>query len=290
MKISQSAFDLIVAEEVSSKAYYIRHYQHPEWPGGASGITIGIGYDLGYASPAKIRADWASLVTVDMLLVMVRCSGVHGDAARQLLPEVRAAILIPWGAALTVFSTRDIPQWTATVIRACPGAELMTPTCLGVIVSIAYNRGAGGFTSLSDRNSEMHAIRADIAAKRYDLIPTRIASMKRLWPGVRGLRDRRDREAALFKTGLTTLGGEATVAATPVAPDPEVPVTQGSARTKPPATTNAQNTTAGAIVVGSAAIVQQGGFSAGVSVAIVAAAIVVAGIVWGVWYHSRNPK
>ena len=40
MRISQSAFNLIVREEVSSEAYYKRHYTHPEWPGEKSGVTI----------------------------------------------------------------------------------------------------------------------------------------------------------------------------------------------------------------------------------------------------------
>jgi hypothetical protein len=46
--ISQETLDVIVAEEVSSKVTYQAHYQHPQWPGGASRVTIGIGYDCGY--------------------------------------------------------------------------------------------------------------------------------------------------------------------------------------------------------------------------------------------------
>jgi hypothetical protein len=56
-QISQAAINHIIAEEVSSPAYYERHYRKPEWPGGASGVTVGNGYDLGYASPQKIRDD-----------------------------------------------------------------------------------------------------------------------------------------------------------------------------------------------------------------------------------------
>ena len=44
---SQAAIDLIVREEVGSQARYKHKYQHPEWPGGASGVTIGVGYDCG---------------------------------------------------------------------------------------------------------------------------------------------------------------------------------------------------------------------------------------------------
>jgi hypothetical protein len=54
LKSSQAAIDLIVMEEVSSQAAYTKLYQGPTWPGGASGVTIGIGYDGGYSTPAVI--------------------------------------------------------------------------------------------------------------------------------------------------------------------------------------------------------------------------------------------
>src|SRR4051794_35337592 len=134
MRISQSAFDLIVREEVSSRAYYEKHYTHPEWPGGASGVTIGIGYDLGYATREKITADWSGLVTGEMLGAMFRCAGVRGDAAKALLLSVQH-IVIPWDAAQQVFANRDVPSWTAAVLKAIPAADRLTPTCLGVLVS-----------------------------------------------------------------------------------------------------------------------------------------------------------
>lgn len=62
MNISQAAFDLIVNEETGGQAYYNRTEIHPDWPGGASGVTIGIGYDCGYSDPSTIRADWGPLL------------------------------------------------------------------------------------------------------------------------------------------------------------------------------------------------------------------------------------
>lgn len=291
MKISQSAFDLIVAEEVSSQAYYVRHYQHPEWPGGASGITIAIGYDLGYAKPDKIRADWAGRVSPDVLLIMMRCSGVTGQAARGLLPEVKSGILIPWDSAIAVFSERDMPQWTAVVLRACPGAENLTPTCLGVIVSIAYNRGAGGFNSGGDRYAEMRSIKLHINGMT-PAIPADIRSMKRLWPNVSGLRARREHEAALFQIGLTTIEPDAMVTPTPVMVDPDISLTAGPARTKPPATTTTQNTTTGALVLASGAAASHAaslGYNAIDIALIVILGLAIASAVWITWYRQRNP-
>lgn len=292
MKISQSAFDLIVREEVSSKAYYERHYTHPEWPGGASGVTIGIGYDLGYATRAKIMADWSSL-DPEMLGVMLRCAGVTGAAAQQLLPSVKALITIPWDAAISVFTNRDIPSWTALVLAKIARADRLTPTCLGVGVSIAYNRGAS-FDLSGERYAEMRALKQHVNANQLTLVPGDIRAMKRLWPTVKGLRDRRDREADLWTVGLSTIELTAkNIPATPAAPDSDVPLKEGPARTKPPATSATQNGTTGAVVIGGTIAAQQaqahGLLSLDVAIFIGFLAALGGITAWWLWYKNRNP-
>lgn len=298
MKISQRAFDMTVAEEVTGKAYYIKHYQRPEWPGVSSGVTVAIGYDLGQASRAKIASDWATLVDPNMLQVMQSCSGITGIAAKAKCAEVKNKILIPWDAALSVFANRDVPSWTSTVLKAVPGADKLTPTCLGMLFDTAYNRGAGGFNSSTDRNREMRAIRDDVKMSVLADVPRQFVSMKRIWPGVSGLQRRCQRRADLWKDGLLEHGAAvdvplAPVGTTPASPDPEVPLKEGPARTKPPATTPAQHTTTGAIVAGGvtgAVKAHEAGFSTVNVVLIVILALVVAGAVWTAWYRNRNPK
>lgn len=199
--ISQRAIDLIVASEVSSKAIYEAKYHHPEWPGGASGVTIGIGYDLGYADLAKLHADWGGKLPADMLHIMERCLGITGEAARQLLPSVRSQIDVPWDAAMAVFLERDIPEWTAKVIRSIPEAANLPPDSLGAVVSLAYNRGAS-FDNAGPRYTEMRSIKAHITSGNLAAVPNDFRAMKRLWPGVKGLLDRRDAEDALFEQGI----------------------------------------------------------------------------------------
>ena len=201
MRSSQAAVDLIVAEEVSSKATYIKKYQRPEWPGGASGVTVGIGYDLGYATAGRIQSDWKNFLTPDVILAMQRCAGVTGVSARNLLASVRPKILVPWEAAMSVFINVDMPKWEALVLKAVPGSDKLPPDCIGVLTSLAYNRGAS-FSKAGDRYREMRDIRAHIASGEWDKIPGDFKSMKRIWPDVAGLRGRRDREAALFQKGL----------------------------------------------------------------------------------------
>lgn len=218
LEISQASIDLIVAEEVSSKDYYIRHYQHPEWPGGASGVTIGIGYDMGYSTRDQIAADWSAHVDAGMLAVMQRCAGVTAGNAHALLGQVRASIVIPWDAAMDVFLNRDMPKWTATCASHLPNFGELAPDCKGALVSLAYNRGPS-FDAPGERNSEMRAIKAHMIAKDYAAIPGEFRMMKRLWPNVGGLQRRREHEAVLFEHGL----GVTTSAPPPRTPAPATP-------------------------------------------------------------------
>src|SRR5208337_5559543 len=115
LPISLEAIEEIIFEEDSSEFYYNKVYQHPEWPGGASGVTIALGYDLGYATPNKIRADFAEKVPAEMLEYLVSCAGITGAQAHYKMQAVRSHITIPWAVALEVFLKRDMPQWIATV-------------------------------------------------------------------------------------------------------------------------------------------------------------------------------
>jgi hypothetical protein len=292
--ISQRAFDHIVAKEVTSKAYYEKHYTRPEWPGVKSGVTVAIGYDLGYASPSKIRSDWGNLVSSSMLDAMLKCSGVRGNAARALLNEVRPLISIPWNSAMAVFAKRDIPTWTALVIRKLPKAAHLSPTCLGVLVGISYNRGAS-FDAQGDRYVEMRSIKAHIEAGQLDKVFHDINAMKRLWPNVPGLQRRREEEARLWNEGLTIPGVPAAgVPGAPQIPDPGVPTEAGPARTKPKPTSPTQNGTTGTIVVGGsggAVVAQQKGLLTTEQMIFVVLAAILLGVsIWLVWWRNRNPK
>jgi hypothetical protein len=55
-RISPAAFALIVKFESGDRPYYEKFLKRPSWPGGASGVTIGFGYDLGYEK--TFREDW----------------------------------------------------------------------------------------------------------------------------------------------------------------------------------------------------------------------------------------
>lgn len=272
--ISQRAVDLIVSCEVSSRAYYEKNYRHPEWPGGASGVTIGIGYDLGYSGHNKLRADWDGKLPDAMISIMERCLGVTGDAARQLLPSVRSKIDVPWDAAMQVFLENDVPDWTGKVIKSISRAATLSPDSLGALVSLAYNRGAS-FDMQGDRYREMRDIKTHTNTDRAGEVPDDYRSMKRLWPNMRGLRERRDAEAKLFADGLKM--------AAPIEP-PKLVATESPAAVLPPAPAGkAEHGSAGGAAVATAAAANDAanaGFSSWEITAIVIGGIVVSLLVW----------
>ncbi|RKT14288.1 hypothetical protein B0G69_7536 [Paraburkholderia sp. RAU2J] len=92
--ISERAKQLIVGFEVIDSAHYV---ETPIWPGRESGVTIGIGYDVGYARPEWIRQDWPTLGEAQIGLLSKFC-GVTGMAAKAHLTQLQS-IRIPWDQA-----------------------------------------------------------------------------------------------------------------------------------------------------------------------------------------------
>lgn len=220
-EISDAGRDLIVCCEVGDMSWiglpdamartrvqYEKRYMRPEWPGGRSGVTVGIGYDLGYATPAQIREDWVGLLDDDMIETMVSAAGVSGPHARNVMLTLRPHITVPWDAAIQIFGERSIPKYAGIARNALPNYDTLKPDCKGAIVSLTYNRGSSYVISAArdpnGRYREMRAIRKHMTDQNYSAIPSEFRAMKRLWPDVRGLLKRRDREAELFEQGLAT--------------------------------------------------------------------------------------
>jgi GH24 family phage-related lysozyme (muramidase) len=198
--ISQAATDLIVSYEVTSESYYSAHYQQPAWPGGASGVTIGIGYDLGYQVAADFEEDWASYLDAVTLAGLATVLGTTGQAASAALASV-GHFQVNWAEAIAEFTEQSQPRTIAETEAALENTGELSPDSLGALVSLVYNRGTS-FDAPGPRYLEMRKIKALMAAKQFEQIPDQIRAMKRLWPTVPGLQRRRDAEADLFQSGL----------------------------------------------------------------------------------------
>jgi hypothetical protein len=204
MPISDRAFEMIVHYEVTSKPVYEAKYRRPIWPGLQSGVTIGIGYDVGYVTKVRLADDWRGEIPDPMIVALETATGVTGEPAKALAAQLRPLVEVPWKAAIAVHRQKIIPRWVAAVDAALPNAGQLSPDSLGALVSLAYNRGTS-FSKPGDRYREMRAIKAHMAAKAFHLIPTEIRAMKRLWPGTPGLQRRREEEAVLFEGGLAAV-------------------------------------------------------------------------------------
>ncbi|MGO8368325.1 DNA/RNA non-specific endonuclease [Rhizobium ruizarguesonis] len=201
--ISQKAFDLIVEFEVSSKQTYEQKYRSTIWPQGESGVTIGIGYDVGYATKAQLWADWKGAIPDHMITALERALGVTGEAAKSLALALKSSVDISFDAAIGVHRGKVIPRWVALVESSLSNTHDLGPDSLGALVSLTYNRGAS-FSKAGDRYREMRAIKQHMVNRAFARVPAELRSMKRIWPSVPGLQARREREAKLFEVGLAS--------------------------------------------------------------------------------------
>lgn len=197
--IATTAVAFIAREEVSNRAHYDAVVAAPSFPGGASGITIGIGYDLRFEGE-HFAADWAGQMDDATQAALVPWLGKPGSAAGV---AALAGVRVPWEAAWFVFTRRSLPSYVSGARAAFPHFDDLPRLSRGALVSLAYNRGtAMQDDSADDRRREMREIRDALAEGRPQDVPAALLAMQRLWPTVRGLRERRAREAALFGEGL----------------------------------------------------------------------------------------
>lgn len=199
MKVSQAAIDLILRSEGID--------QPAKWPGGASGITLGYGYDLGYYTDAEFLAAWMPHLSREHLAKLMTAIGKKGDAARSIAVRF-SGIKITRAQALEVFHRVTLPTWEERTAKAFPYSDKLPADAFGALVSLCFNRGTQ--IDSSDRRREMKSIRSLINAwsgepKQLPIllpaIAAQIRSMKRLWvgKGLDGLITRREEEARLVE-------------------------------------------------------------------------------------------
>lgn len=201
--ISEAAITLITTFEVTDRARYEAKFQQPIWPAGESGVTIGIGYDLGYVTVDWLNEDWEARLADGELATLRKVCGLTGEEARDALAQVRD-VAVSWDIADQQFRTRLLPRYVALTLARLPNTDKLSDDSLGALVSLVYNRGAS-FRKEGPRYREMRMIRQHMVNEAYDAIPAELRSMARLWTGVpnmRGLVLRRELEAALFERGL----------------------------------------------------------------------------------------
>jgi GH24 family phage-related lysozyme (muramidase) len=167
-----------------------------------SGITIGIGYDLGYVTVDQFESDWGELFSPELRLRLTSCVGQRGIRAETRAVSV-GDIRISRAEAEQVFTEKTLPAVVQRTAQAFPGVNKLPEDAKGALVSLVYNRGASMVDeSPEDRRREMRAIREAVARGDLRAIADQLRAMKRLWAGkhLDGLIARREAEARLVES------------------------------------------------------------------------------------------
>ena len=198
--ISKKAIDLIIQHEVGGRAVYEKRYQKPIWAGGDSGLTIGLGYDIGYVKEAQLFSDWQGL-NLNFLNALKRFCGVKGEVVKTMMRGEVLNVIIPYNIAYEVFVKKSIPKYYALTKKIYPQLDQLNEDTRGALVSMVYNRGA---KIDGESRKEMKAIVDLVAKKDYEGIAEEIEKSKRLWEnrGLDGLVLRREAEADLIRESL----------------------------------------------------------------------------------------
>lgn len=176
----------------------------PYWPGGMSGITLGVGYDLAHHAAEELEADWVDQNYVrgsaHAIGVLRTCVGLSGNAAAAREGAVRI-VAVDSAGARQVFQERSLPKYEALTRQAFPGVDGLPDAAYSALVSLVFNRGAG---MNGDRRREMREIRSAVVDLSLQKIADEIRAMKRLWIGVGldGLLRRREDEALMVESAL----------------------------------------------------------------------------------------
>jgi len=205
--LNKKSLDLILEFEVGGgENYYNKFLKNPTWPEGQSGVTIGVGYDLGYVNKSEFSEDWKDLPK-EIFDRLYKVVGIKGYNAKNLVRGLKD-ISIPWDLALKVFNNKTVSKFWNLTKETFPNFDNLPEDAKGGLVSLVFNRGNA---LEGDRRREMKLIRDAMAItstfdqKALTFIANQIRNMKRIWIGgsiEKGMSRRRDAEAKIIEESL----------------------------------------------------------------------------------------
>jgi hypothetical protein len=205
--LSKKSLGLILEFEVGGgENYYNKFLKNPAWPEGQSGVTIGVGYDLGYVNKSEFSEDWKDLPK-EIFDRLYKVVGIKGYNAKNLIRGLRD-ISIPWDLSLKVFNNKTVTKFWNLTKDTFPNFDNLPEDAKGGLVSLVFKRGSA---LEGDRRREMKLIRdgmklvSNYDQKALTFIANQIRNMKRIWAGgsiEKGMNRRRDAEAKLIEQSL----------------------------------------------------------------------------------------
>ena len=161
------------------------------WPGGASGVTLGPGYDMRHRSSAEIVRDLTA-VGVDRASAQAvsRASGLAGSAARDFVARHRGLVDIS-AAQETALLRNVVPGYAEAVAEAV--RIPLTQNQFDALVSFAFNIGLPAFrdSTLLRRLNAGNLAAVPSEMRRWNKSDGQV---------VQGLVNRREAEIAQFET------------------------------------------------------------------------------------------
>jgi len=205
--LNDKSLKLILEFEVGGgENYYNKFLKNPAWPGEQSGVTIGVGYDLGYVNKTEFSEDWKDL-SKEIFDRLYKVVGIKGYNAKNLIRGLKD-ITIPWDLALKVFNNKTVTKFYNLTRQTFPNFDNLPEDAKGGLVSLVFNRGAA---LEGDRRREIKLIRdgmklvSNYDQKALTFIANQIRNMKRIWAGgsiEKGMSRRRDAEAKIIEESL----------------------------------------------------------------------------------------
>ncbi|ENM5764251.1 peptidoglycan-binding protein, partial [Vibrio mimicus] len=213
LNINGTAF--IAREETGGLDYYELVTRWPHYPGHASGITIGVGYDLRFNEIDNFIESWGEYLPRPHVDELSKDIGKKGSKERAT--ELKnMGVQVPFKFAWPVFTHLTLPRFYNDTKSIYPSIDSLPEFCRAVLVSLVFNRG----TSLMGASrKEMKVIQNILnTADNPNLeksekivllgsVEEEILSMKRLWAPSSGLIKRRQSEANLWREGLVSWSG-----------------------------------------------------------------------------------
>ena len=188
----------VINFESGGMFYYNKFLKRVCWPGGASGLTIGIGADLGYMTKEEFCTYFEHYFDISSASKLKSVIGLKATKAKNKLSVVRD-IELNWSDAIEAFVQWTLPKFWRLANNLWPGLDSLKEEAQIALVSIVFNRGT---STTGTSRAEMRNIKSLVADKDYIGIAQEIRSMKRLWVGknLDGLLKRRDVEADMVES------------------------------------------------------------------------------------------
>lgn len=187
----------VIEFETGGKNYYDKFLKKMIWPKGESGITMGIGADLGYMTKEEFDQFFSKYFTQEEIKYIEPVIGLKGKRASDALPRVKH-IELSWSNAYKAFVEWTLPKFWKMTQNLWPEFDKLHEKAQIALVSIVFNRGS---STKGPTRTEMLNIKPLVLKKDYKGIAQEIRNMKRLWvgKGLVGLLKRRDAEAKMVE-------------------------------------------------------------------------------------------